>query len=48
MPTWISFIIGFFVLIFVGSGIAAIVDLWLHRKNLTNYPKLSDIRRRWQ
>ncbi len=46
MQTLVFAIIGFFALIFVGSLIASILDLWLHQENLTGYPRLSDIRRR--
>lgn len=45
MQTIVFFIIGFFVLVFVGSFIASIFDLWLHRKHLTDLPTLRDIRR---
>lgn len=46
MQTIILAIIGLIALIFVGGFIASILDLWVHRENLTNYPRLSDIRRR--
>jgi hypothetical protein len=46
MQTIVFALIGFFALIFVGGFIASVMDLWIHREDLTNYPRLSDIRRR--
>lgn len=46
MQTVVFAIIIIFAIIFVGSFIASILDLWIHRENLTNYPNLSNIRRR--
>jgi hypothetical protein len=46
MQTLVFAIIGCFALIFVGSFIASILDLWIHQKNLMDYPSLRDIFRR--
>jgi hypothetical protein len=46
MQTLVFAIIGCFALIFVGSLIASILYLWIHQEYLTDYPRLSDIRRR--
>jgi|GEM_PF-2117941 hypothetical protein len=46
MQTIIWAIISFFGLIFIGSFIASILDLWLHQGQLTNYPKLRDLYRK--
>ncbi|WP_165423452.1 hypothetical protein [Ktedonosporobacter rubrisoli] len=45
MQAVVLFIIGFFILIFVGSFLASILSLWLQRERLKDLPTLKDIHR---